>query len=52
MILVRNLRLSPDEPLSLLKKRAAEKLRISESQIRRWTLKKRSLDARRKVRIH
>ncbi len=52
MILVRNLRLSPDEPLSLLRKRAAEKLRISESQIRRWTLKKRSLDARRKDRIH
>ena len=45
MILVRNLRLSPDEDISLLPARAAEKLRIPASQIERCILKKRSLDA-------
>ena len=52
MILVRNLRLSPDEDISLLPARAAEKLRIPASQIERCILKKRSLDARKKDRIH
>ena len=52
MILVRNLRLMPDEDPSLLKTCAAEKLRISSSQIVSLELKKRSLDARRKSQIH
>ena len=52
MILVRNLRLSPDEDLSLLATRAAEKLRIPPAQVEHCILKKRSLDARKKDRIH
>ena len=51
MILVRNLRLAADEDFSLLRHRAAEKLRISEARILSCTLKKRSLDARKKERI-
>lgn len=52
MILVRNLKLFPEESPDLLKQRAAEKLRISPSRIVSCTLKKRSLDARRKDRVH
>ena len=52
MILVRNLRLSPDEAPALLQARAAEKLRIPVSQLERCVLKKKSLDARKKDRIH
>ena len=52
MILVRNLRLSPDEDLSLLATRAAEKLLIPPAQVEHCILKKRSLDARKKDRIH
>ena len=46
MILVRGLKLLPDEALELLPERAAKKLRIPRAEIRSWTLVKRSLDAR------
>ena len=51
MILVRGLKLLPDEALELLPERAAQKLRIPRSEIRSWTLVKRSLDARRKPEV-
>ena len=52
MILIRNLRLTPEESFNLLPERAAAKLRIPAGQISEWSLKKRSLDARKKDRIH
>ncbi|MER2235787.1 MAG: hypothetical protein ABS901_05505, partial [Candidatus Limivicinus sp.] len=52
MILVRNLRLLPEEDFSLLSSRAAEKLHVPETRILSWELKRRSLDARKKDRIH
>lgn len=52
MILVRKLRLNPDEELSVLKKRGAKKLRISDKQISSFKLIKKSLDARHKDDIH
>ena len=51
MILVRNLKLRPDEPLECLPKLAAKKLRIEPAEIRDWKLVKRSLDARKKPEI-
>ena len=52
MILVRNLWLLPEENFTLLSSRAAEKLRVPETRILSWELKRRSLDARKKDRIH
>lgn len=52
MILIRNITLKSDESSDLLPVRAAEKLGIPPEQIRSWVLKKRSLDARKKDRIH
>lgn len=52
MILVHNLSLDPREDASCLPARAADKLRISPEQILGCVLKKRSLDARKKDRIH
>ena len=52
MILVRNLRLLPEEDFSLLRLRAAQKLRVPEARILSCRLTKRSLDARKKDRIH
>ena len=52
MILVRNLRLMPEEGFSRLPSLAADKLHIPEAQILSCELKKRSLDARKKDRIH
>ena len=52
MILVRNLRLMPEEGFSRLPALAADKLHIPEAQILSCELKKRSLDARKKDRIH
>ena len=52
MILVRNLRLEPDEPLDALRRRAAKKLRLDEKQIADWKPVKRSLDARHKDDLH
>ena len=52
MILVRNLTLLPGEEFSRLPVLAARKLRIPPDQIRSWSLKKRSLDARKKDRLH
>ena len=52
MILVRNLRLLPEEDFSLLPSRAAEKLRVPGGRILTCELKRRSLDARKKDRIH
>ncbi|MGI5976268.1 MAG: NAD(P)/FAD-dependent oxidoreductase [Candidatus Limivicinus sp.] len=52
MILVRGLRLSPEEDFSLLRVRAASKLRISPADISEIKLIKRSLDARKKNDIH
>ena len=52
MILVRDLRLKPDEKNTVLTERAAKKLRISTSMIAGTRLVKRSLDARKKDDIH
>ena len=52
MILLRNLRLEPDEPLDMLRQKAAKKLRVSEGEIADCRPVKRSLDARRKNDIH
>ena len=52
MILIRNLRLGPDEPLEALLPRAAKKLRAAPESITEWKLVKRSLDARKKDDIH
>ena len=52
MILVRNLRLLPEEDFSRLSLYAAQKLRIPETRILSCSLTKRSLDARKKDRIH
>ena len=48
MILVRNLKLRPDEPLELLPALAAKKLRVDPAEIGAWKPVKRSLDARKK----
>ncbi len=52
MILVRNLRLEPGEPLEALRQKAAKKLRVAESEITECAPVKRSLDARKKNDIH
>ena len=52
MILVRDLRLLPEEPTEALIERAAERLRVDARRIERWRLVKRSLDARKKEDIH
>ena len=52
MILVRDLRLAPQEPLSALRERAAKKLRVEPGRIESLKLVKRSLDARKKDDIH
>ena len=52
MILVRKLRLRPDENLSALKRRAAGKLHIRPSEITEFRLIKKSLDARHRDDIH
>jgi uncharacterized FAD-dependent dehydrogenase len=52
MILIRNLRLGPEEPLDALPPRAAKKLRIAPARIGEWRLVKKSLDARKKDDIH
>ena len=52
MILLRNLRLEPDEPLNKLQQKAAKKLRVPESDILDIRPVKRSLDARKKNDIH
>ena len=48
MILVRNLKLSPEEKETGLKQLAAKKLRIAEDNILSLKIIKRSLDARKK----
>ena len=52
MILVRDLRLMPGEPVEALRPRAAKKLRVFEDKIGELHLVKRSLDARKKDDIH
>ncbi len=52
MILVRNLRLAPDEEHDRLPLLAARKLRIPEERIKSFLLVKKSLDARKKEDIH
>ena len=52
MILVRNLKLYPAEPIELLRHRAAKKLRLDPERITSLLLTKKSLDARRKDDIH
>ena len=52
MILVRNLRLEPDEELEKLRTKAAKKLRVPEGEIADIRPVKRSLDARKKNDIH
>ena len=52
MILVRNLRLEPGEPLEKLRQKAAKKLRVPASDIAGIRPVKRSLDARKKNDIH
>ena len=52
MILLRNLRLEPGEPLEALRQKAAKKLRVPEGEIADCRPVKRSLDARKKNDIH
>ena len=52
MILVRNLRLDPGEDTSVLRARAAKKLRLAADAVTSLVLVKRSLDARHKDDIH
>ncbi len=52
MILLRNLRLEPDEELDKLRQKAAKKLRVPEIEITDCRPVKRSLDARKKNDIH
>ena len=52
MILLRNLRLEEGEALSLLRKKAAKKLGVAESELLSLRLERRSLDARKKSDIH
>ena len=52
MILIRNLKLYPDEPAERLREKAAKKLRTETGQIETIKLVKRSLDARKKDDIH
>ena len=52
MILIRDLRLRPGEPMEALKEQAAEKLRVDGRRIESWKLVRRSLDARKKDDIH
>ena len=52
MILIRNLRLAPDEEIGALTARAAKKLGVRPDEIAEAKLVKRSLDARKKEDIH
>ena len=52
MIRIRNLRLEPGEAESLLRERAARKLRVPVESISGWRILKKSLDARKKSDIH
>ena len=52
MILVRALRLEPGEEPEALRRKAAKKLRVPETEITEFRLVRRSLDARRKQDIH
>ena len=52
MIRIRNLRLEPGEAESLLRERAARKLRVPAESIRDWRILKKSLDARKKNDLH
>ncbi len=52
MILVRNLSLPAEESFSMLLPLALRKLRLSPDRVRSWQLVRRSLDARKKDRIH
>ena len=54
MILIRNIRLMPSERdhAETMLSRAAKRLQISSSEIQSWQIVRRSLDARRKDRIH
>jgi len=52
MILVRNLRLEPEESMDALPARAAKKLRVGPERIEDFKLVRRSLDARRKDDLH
>ncbi len=52
MIRVNNLRLGPEEPLALLRERAAKKLRVDPARIESVKLLRRALDAREKNDLH
>ena len=52
MIRVNNLRLAPEEPVELLRERAAKKLRLKPERIEEIRLLRRSLDARDKGDLH
>ena len=52
MIRIRGLKLYPGEEETVLKERAAKKLRVPPERIQSLSLIKRSLDARRKDDIH
>ena len=52
MILIRNLRLGPEEDVEVLPIRAAKKLRVAPEQFTNWKLIKKSLDARKKDDLH
>ena len=52
MILIRDLRLGPDESAEALLPRAAKRLRLPPEKIESWKLVKKSLDARKKDDLH
>ncbi len=52
MILVRDLRLLPEEPTEALQEKAAARLRVDARRVEHWKLVRRSLDARKKDDIH
>src|SRR5690554_1208303 len=52
MLRVTNIKLSLDEDESLLKSKVAKKLRIQENTITSYRIFKKSIDARRKNKIH
>ena len=52
MIRIQQLKLTPDQPTSLLKKKAAKILRVPEEKIEKLSIEKKSIDARKKPELY
>ena len=52
MIRIQQLKLTPDQPISLLKKKAAKILRVPEEKIEKLSIEKKSIDARKKPELY